>query len=112
MVERGARYLVFLSRSGVTRPGAVTLIQDLKAKGANPDIIKGSVTDLDLVMAAVQQLSSKRPLKGVIHAAMSEGVSVTILFFISSSRTLFNLFCLGLHVPKCSVFSVSIGSST
>ncbi|KAJ5266789.1 polyketide synthase [Penicillium angulare] len=76
MVDHGARHLAFLSRSGAERPEAASLIEDLAARGAKPEIIQGSVTDRDMVMAAVHQISRERPLKGVIHAAMSEGDAV------------------------------------
>lgn len=75
MVERGARHLVFLSRSGMTKPEAVRTVQELLAAGANPEVISCDVTDRKALFSAVEKVSQKRQIKGVIHAAMVEGVS-------------------------------------
>ncbi|EGX93678.1 polyketide synthase, putative [Cordyceps militaris CM01] len=73
MVERGARHLVFLSRSGADRPEAVSLVQNLKAVGANPEVVRCDVTCKAAVASAVGNISARFKVKGVIHAAMVEG---------------------------------------
>ncbi|KAM3427390.1 hypothetical protein MY4824_009476 [Beauveria thailandica] len=73
MVERGARRLVFLSRSGADRPEAVTLVSDLEAVGASPKVVCCDVTCKEAVASAVSDISFRYQVKGVIHAAMVEG---------------------------------------
>lgn len=75
MVERGARHLVFASRSGQNSPHASTIISELAALGAVAEIIKGDVLSASAMNDIVQAIPSHRPLKGVIHAAMVETVS-------------------------------------
>ncbi|RYP81008.1 hypothetical protein DL769_002188 [Monosporascus sp. CRB-8-3] len=73
MVERGARHLVFLSRSGVEKHESAQLVGELMNMGAEPQTYQCSVTDLDALVSLIGQVSNKRPIKGVIHAAMVEG---------------------------------------
>lgn len=75
MVERGARHLVFLSRSGADKPETVSLVEELAAAGARPEVLRCDVTDQRGLVSAVQRASSLGQVKGVIHAAMVEGVS-------------------------------------
>ncbi len=70
MVEQGAKHLTFLSRSGFNSPEADLIVDDLRKQGVEIDIIKCDVTIKEEVTAAVERASSKRPIKGVIHAAM------------------------------------------
>ncbi|KAM3502999.1 hypothetical protein MY10362_004480 [Beauveria mimosiformis] len=74
MVERGARHLVFLSRSGADRPEAVLLVKDLEAVGASPKVVCCDVTCKAAVASAVSDISARYQVKGVIHAAMVEGI--------------------------------------
>lgn len=76
MVERGARHLVFLSRSGVARPESTLLLQELTSLGAVPEVVECDITQHDPLFAAVEGVSRQLPIKGVIHAAMVEGVSL------------------------------------
>jgi NAD(P)-dependent dehydrogenase (short-subunit alcohol dehydrogenase family) len=78
MVERGARHLVFLSRSGTDKPETATIVDELVAAGANPEVIRCDVADKRALVSVVDKLSAARQLKGVIHAAMVEGVSLDI----------------------------------
>lgn len=75
MVEKGARHLAFLSRSGTNRPEAVSIVEELVAAGADPEVIQCNVADRKALASAVEELTAKRKVKGVIHAAMVEGVS-------------------------------------
>lgn len=81
MVERGARHLVFLSRSGMANPEAVRTVRELLAAGASPQVISCDVTDRKALFSAVEKVSEKRQIKGVIHAAMVEGVSGLLVRF-------------------------------
>ena len=74
MIQRGAKHLAFMSRSGASSPDASSLIDDLHAMGASPSVIQCSVTDSIAVKSAITTLtSSAHPLKGILHAAMVEG---------------------------------------
>ena len=75
MVEQGARHLAFLSRSGTKKPEAVSMVEELVAVGAHPDVIQCNVADQNALASAVEKLTATRQVKGVIHAAMVEGVS-------------------------------------
>lgn len=75
MVEKGARHLAFLSRSGTNKPEAVSIMEELVAAGADPEVIQCNVADQKALASAVEKLTATRKVKGVIHAAMVEGVS-------------------------------------
>ncbi|KAI9148767.1 Prosolanapyrone synthase [Paramyrothecium foliicola] len=83
MVERGARHLVFLSRSGADKPEAASIVEELAQAGAEPIVVRCSVTDKKTLMSAVEEISSRHTVKGVIHAAMVEGDS----FFENTTRS-------------------------
>ncbi|KAI0179744.1 polyketide synthase [Hypoxylon sp. FL1284] len=68
IVSRGARSLVFLSRSGVSKPEANTLVNDLRKRGVHVTVVNGSVTEYEDVEKAIQQ--APFPIGGVIQAAM------------------------------------------
>ncbi|KAI0003422.1 putative polyketide synthase [Xylariaceae sp. FL0662B] len=73
MVERGARHLIFISRSGIERPGSAVFIEELVSSGVKTEIIRCSVTDLSALTSAIERVSRKTLVKGVVHAAMVEG---------------------------------------
>ncbi|KAF3003888.1 t1pks [Neopestalotiopsis sp. 37M] len=73
MVERGARHLVFLSRSGMAKSEAVATAEELIRAGADPKVISCDVTHEKALSSIVEDISRERPIKGVIHAAMVEG---------------------------------------
>ena len=75
MVEKGARHLAFLSRSGTNKPEAVSIVEELVAAGAKPEVIQCNVANQKALVSAVQKLAATRQVKGVIHAAMVEGAS-------------------------------------
>jgi len=69
MVERGARDLVFLSRSGGSKNAAD--LERLESRGVRATAIKCDVTDAASVAAAFGQLRSEgRQVKGVVQCAM------------------------------------------
>lgn len=76
MVDLGARHLAFMSRSGPSGVEASNLITELSSRGVHTEIICGSVTDRESVVEAVKKISVHRPLKGIVHAAMVEGVRI------------------------------------
>ncbi len=77
MVERGARHLIFLCRSGAEKMESTLLLQGLASLGAVPEVAKCDITKYDDLLAVIDRVGGKLPIKGVIHAAMVEGVSFT-----------------------------------
>ena len=70
MVEHGAKHLTFLSRSGINSPEADLMVDELQKQGVEVDIIRCDITVKEQVVAAVEKASSKRTIRGVLHAAM------------------------------------------
>ncbi|KAI1175676.1 hypothetical protein F4777DRAFT_598427 [Nemania sp. FL0916] len=68
-VSRGARHLIYLSRSGAAKDEAKIFLEGLREKGIDASVVKGDVTSLADVQAAVK--SSTRPIKGVVQAALT-----------------------------------------
>ncbi|KAF1934915.1 reducing type I polyketide synthase [Clathrospora elynae] len=70
MMKKGARNFCFLSRSGADARDAAVLVKDLESAGAVVKIVRGDVSVRADVEQAISGISSQRPLRGVIHAAM------------------------------------------
>ncbi|OQE18226.1 hypothetical protein PENSTE_c018G07178, partial [Penicillium steckii] len=68
LLARGCRRFIFLSRSGVDKGPAASLTQYLEEMGANVQVIRGDVKNLDDVQRCVQ--AAETPIAGVVHAAM------------------------------------------
>ncbi|RDI84031.1 hypothetical protein Vi05172_g6068 [Venturia inaequalis] len=74
MIARGARHLIFLSRSGADKPEAAALAAELTelartdCPGLYIDIVRGDVSRRDDVSKAIA--AAKFPIKGVVQAAM------------------------------------------
>lgn len=68
MVERGARNLVFLSRSAGKSEGDQLFFRELEAQGCLVQAFSGSISFLDDVKRAVENTAA--PLAGVIHMSM------------------------------------------
>lgn len=75
MIQRGARHLVFLGRSGASKPAAQESVEILRQLGAEVQVIRGDVAVLSDVKHAVAQV--RQPIAGIIHAAMNLEVSST-----------------------------------
>ncbi|KAK7962110.1 Type I Iterative PKS [Apiospora aurea] len=71
MVDRGARDFLVLSRRGVTTPEAHLLVKDLEARGVIIESVECDVSNRDDVMEAISE-SSGQPIRGVVHAAISQ----------------------------------------
>ena len=73
MSDRGARDLVVWSRSGPSNlsPEAQTLIDELAAKHVRVQSVTCDVSNQEQVMRAVQDASSDRTVRGVLHFAVS-----------------------------------------
>ncbi|KAJ5675621.1 polyketide synthase [Penicillium macrosclerotiorum] len=68
MVERGARHLIYFSRSAGTKIEHQEFAQELASMGCRADFIQGDVTNLDDVTRAVAQ--ARGHLKGILQMSM------------------------------------------
>ena len=72
MVDHGAQDFVVLSRRGASTSTAQVLLDDLKARGVRIETIACDVSKREQVMQAIDKISvAKRPVKGVVNAALS-----------------------------------------
>ncbi len=69
MVDRGAKHLTYLSRSGCSNEETRKFLSDLHARGVETDVVHGDVASLNDVKRAVK--SCKRPIKGVVQGALA-----------------------------------------
>ncbi|KAI2615012.1 putative polyketide synthase [Hypoxylon sp. NC1633] len=69
MLSRGARQFVFVGRTGIQKPAAKRLVENLEKAGASCVIVKGDVTNEDDMMRAIR--AAPAPLGGVVQAAMA-----------------------------------------
>ncbi|HEX6385525.1 MAG TPA: SDR family NAD(P)-dependent oxidoreductase, partial [Anaerolineae bacterium] len=70
MVERGARHLVLMSRSGAATPPAQAAIDAMAQAGATVHLARADVTQVEQVAQLLDEIrQSMPPLRGVIHAA-------------------------------------------
>jgi len=71
LVERGARHLVLIGRSGAASPAARELLAELAAGGVNVLAEAVDVADRAAIGSLIRKIGRKMPpLAGVIHAAM------------------------------------------
>ncbi|KAH9894722.1 ketoacyl-synt-domain-containing protein [Xylariomycetidae sp. FL2044] len=71
MMERGAKHFAFLSRSGADKGDAARLVESIREQdGCSADVFRVDASDEDTVCKVVEALHAKRPIKGVVHAAM------------------------------------------
>jgi NAD(P)-dependent dehydrogenase (short-subunit alcohol dehydrogenase family) len=71
MSDRGARNLVVLSRRGGSAAEAQTLVDALAKRGVRVRPIACDLGDQEQVLHAIQEASATRPLKGIVHCAVS-----------------------------------------
>ena len=72
MGDRGARHLVLLSRRDVdSDAGAQKLVESLASRNIRVECFVCDVSEKDQVMRVIQQISSSRPIRGIVHAAVS-----------------------------------------
>ena len=81
MIERGARNLIFFSRSSADKSEVAATLKGFLETGAKPVVVQCDVTDQRALLQAVQEIASRLTVKGVIHAAMVEGVSLSTAIF-------------------------------
>jgi len=68
MVENGAKHLIFLSRSGGKKSSEQSLVRALEGSGCTVDVMKGSVTEINSLVRAVEQ--TRVPVAGVVQLSM------------------------------------------
>ena len=72
MGDRGARHLAILSRRDITSvAGAQKEIESLASRGIHVESFVCDVSKKDQVMSVIQLISTSRPIKGLVHAAVS-----------------------------------------
>lgn len=76
MAERGARNLVYLSRSAGKGADDAGLVEELAAMGCTAQLVEGSVTSLEDVQRAVK--NARLPIAGVIQMSMVLRVRIDI----------------------------------
>ena len=90
-MNRGAKHVVFISRSGADKPEAAQLIESITKAGAIPQVFYGDTSNADEVFRAIETVTKKRKIKGVVHAA--------IVLEVRSSTFSPSIFCLDLTSP-------------
>lgn len=69
MAQRGAKHLMYLSRSGDAKQETRGFLAELTRQGVSFQVMKGDVACLQDVQRAVA--SCERPIKGVVQAALT-----------------------------------------
>lgn len=73
MADKGAKYLVFLSRSGADKPDAARTVESIRAQGVNVLVLRADVAKQDDLRRAMTELRSREdfpPIRGVLNAAV------------------------------------------
>ena len=73
MIDKGAKNLVFLARSGDEKAEVREFVDELRALDVDVRIVKGDVAILKDVEAAIT--CTHKPIKGVVQAALMLQVS-------------------------------------
>ena len=72
MVDRGAKSVILLSRSGAQKPEAIQVIDEMVAEGAKVTVFACDVTDRSRLEAVIEECTKTLPpIRGVIQAAMN-----------------------------------------
>lgn len=72
MGDRSAKHLALLSRrNAASVPGVSDLCKSLTSRGIHIECYVCDVTSKEQVVHVVQEIRTKRPIKGVVHAAVS-----------------------------------------
>ena len=72
-VQRGARNLIYLSRTGALNIEAQTFLNTIRSLGVDTKVVEGDVTSLEDIKAAI--CTTGRPIRGVIQGALNLHVS-------------------------------------
>ncbi len=69
VTRHGVQDLVLLSRTGPDAPGSAELVAELEAAGARVRVVACDAADREALARVIADVSARRPLSGVIHAA-------------------------------------------
>ena len=69
LVERGARHLVLISRSGPKTPEDYAIISGLEGRGVVVDIERGDTSDPEVATSLFREQAKWPPIAGVVHSA-------------------------------------------
>ena len=76
MVQRGAKFLVLPSRSGLTTQAAKEVVQELRLAGAHVETPACDISDAESLSALLRDCTTRAPpVKGCIQASMVLRVS-------------------------------------
>lgn len=70
MIERGARHLAFLSRSGTDNPIAADLVTSIEKQGVKAYVLRADAGNKAQVEEALTRLDPEYPVRGVVNAAV------------------------------------------
>src|SRR5207248_10714632 len=71
MASRGAKNLIFLSRSGAARPAAQEVIKGLESQGVNVRSLACDVSKKDILASVIEECTATLPpIKGCIQGSM------------------------------------------
>lgn|GEM_PF-2324409 len=74
LVEKGAKHLVLMSRSGLKQADAITVVDKLRASGVQVEVCAVDITNAESLKEAVAKVTQTLPpIKGVLHSAMVLG---------------------------------------
>ncbi|MFG1880240.1 SDR family NAD(P)-dependent oxidoreductase, partial [Sphaerisporangium sp. NPDC049003] len=80
IVHNGARHLLLLSRSGPEALGTAQLVEDVRALGAEIQIVACDIADRSALAEVLADIDPSRPLRTVIHMAGTfDGASLSDL---------------------------------
>ena len=72
MVDRGAKSVILLSRSGAQKPEAIQAVAEMKAEGAKVTVFTYDMADGSRLKAVIEECTKTLPpIRGVIQAAMN-----------------------------------------
>ena len=72
MVDRGAKSVILLSRSGAQKPEAIQAVDEMVAEGAKVTVFACDVADRSRLKAVIEECTKTLPpIRGVIQAAMN-----------------------------------------
>lgn len=87
MVDHGARYLAFTSRSGATKPAAKELVDNVVKRGVNVKAFACDISQKEVFAAAFDEIKAEfPPIAGVLTCAMQ--LQVFTIIIIGGERSI------------------------
>lgn len=77
MVEKGARHLVFLSRSAGKGEADQSFFAELRSMGCSVTDVAGKAEDMEDINRAIRKVS--KPIRGIVHLAMVLRVGIVLI---------------------------------